>query len=85
MRLRMFALAVTRIIEHGRGRPGTTKGLVIANIDPAPPGVGFALGQDRHGRVVAMQPLRSQDMRFHPAQQRIERRADRAHLSLIHI
>jgi len=74
MRLRMLALAIARVVEHRRRRPGASKGFVVANVNPASPGVGFAFGQHRHGRVVAMQPLCRHDMGFDQTQQRIERR-----------
>ena len=79
MRLRMLALAIARVIEHRRRRPRAAKRPVVAHIDPASPGVGFALGQHRHGRVVPMQALGRHDMGFDKAPERIERRADRPH------
>ena len=79
MRLRMLAPAIARVVEHRRGRPDAAERLVVANINPAPPGIGFALGQNRHGRIVAMQALGRHDMGFDKAKERIERRADRAH------
>ena len=79
MRLRMLAPAIARVVEHRRGRPGAAEGLVVSNINPAPPGIGLAFGQNRHGRIVAMQALGRHDMSFHKAKERIERRADRAH------
>ena len=79
MRLRMLAPAITRVVEHRRGRPDAAEGLVVSNINPAPPGIGLAFGQNRHGRIVAMQALGRHDVRFHQVKERIERRTDRAH------
>ena len=74
MRLRMLALAIARVVEHRRRRPGASKGFVVANVNPASPGVGFAFGENWHGSVVAVQPLGRHDVGFDETQQRIERR-----------
>ena len=79
MGLRMLALPIARVVEHRRGRPGAAERPVVANIDPAAPGVGLALRQHRHGRVVPMQTLGRHHMGLDQATQRIERRADGAH------
>jgi len=79
MRLRMFALAVARVIEHRSRRASATKWPVVPDINPASPRVGLALGQHRHGRIVAMKPLGRHDIGFDQAKQRIKHRADRSH------
>jgi hypothetical protein len=43
---------------------------IVAHVNPTSPDIGLALGQHRHGRVVAVQPLGGEDMRFEPAEQR---------------
>jgi hypothetical protein len=45
---------VARIEKHRRRRSATSKWPIITNIDPGPPRSGLALGQYRHGDVVAM-------------------------------
>ena len=66
----MFAAAVTRIVKHRRRRRGTAEWPVVADISPASPRVGLALGQHRHGSVVAMQPFGRQDVGLQPLPQR---------------
>ena len=56
------------------GGDRSAEGAVVAHIGPEPAGAGAALGQDRHGGVVAVQPLGRQDMR---PDQRMERRQGR--------
>ena len=65
MPLRMLAFAISRVVKYCRGRPGSAKRPVIAKINPAPPGVGFALGQNRHRRIIPMQALGRHDMGFY--------------------
>jgi len=62
MRLRVLAAAIARVIEHRRRRGRPAKRPVVAHIDPTSPGVGLALGQDRHNGVVAVQPLGAEDV-----------------------
>ena len=38
------------------------EGTVVANVSPDPPRHRLAFGQDRHGRIVAVQTFGSQDM-----------------------
>ena len=57
MALRMLASSVARIVEHRRRRCAATEGPIVAHIDPCPAGIGLALGQNRHRRVVAVQAL----------------------------
>jgi hypothetical protein len=56
MLLGMFTAAIGRVVEESR-RPSLAKGPIIANVGPKPASGGLPLGQHRHGRVVAMQPL----------------------------
>ncbi len=79
MRLRMLAAAIARVIEHRSRRAGAAEGLVVANVDPTSPSVGLARGQNRHGRVIAMEPLGRHHVGLHQPQDRRERRADRSH------
>ncbi len=58
----MPARAVARVEEHGGRRRATAERLIVTHIGPTSPGHGLALGQHRHRRVVAMQPLGSQDV-----------------------
>jgi hypothetical protein len=45
-----------------RGRRASRERPVVAHIGPDAPLDRLALGQDRHGRVIAAQPLGGQDM-----------------------
>ena len=67
MQLRMFALAIARVVKYGGWRPRSAKGPIVANVDPASPGVGLAFGQNGHGRIIPMKALGRQDMGFHKA------------------
>jgi hypothetical protein len=62
MALWMLAFAVVGVIEHCCRRCGPTEWLVIADINPTSAGIGFALGQDRHRGVIAVQPLGRHNM-----------------------
>jgi hypothetical protein len=44
--------------------------------NPTSPGIGLALGQNREGRVVAVQAFGGQDMGLDPPEQRFERGSD---------
>ena len=59
VKLRMLAAAIAGIAEECRRRAGLAlaEGPVVANIDPQSAGHGLALGQHRHGGVVAVQAL----------------------------
>jgi hypothetical protein len=61
---RMFAPAILRGVEDSGRDRATAEGAVAPDIAPYPPGGRLAFGQDRHGAVVAIQPLRRQDMRL---------------------
>ena len=80
MALRMFASSITRVVEHGRGRCSAAEGPVVAHIDPCPAGMGLALGQNRHRRVVAVQPLGGQHMGFEAVMERTKGAAAGTHL-----
>ena len=63
MPLGMLAAAVARIVEQHRRRPASpAERAVVADIGPEPAGDRLALGQHRHGGVVAVQPLGSEHM-----------------------
>ena len=58
----VLVLSIARgVIEHRR-RCVTAKGRVVTDIRPDAPRHRLALGQDRHGRIVAMQSFGSQDL-----------------------
>ena len=52
---RVIARTVPRVAEQSGGRVRAAEGRVVAHIDPGPRGVGLALGQHRHRRVVTVQ------------------------------
>ncbi len=54
--------------------------LIVAYINPASSGVGLALGQDRYGRVIAVQSVGGEDMRFDASEDRFQHRAAGPHL-----
>lgn len=62
MPLRMLAPAIPAGMEQGRRSRIAAERLIVAHVDPGPPGIGLALGQDRHGGIVAMQPRGGHDM-----------------------
>ena len=70
----MLMPPIARGVIERRRRRVTAKGPVVADIGPDVPRDRLAFGQDRHGRVVAMQPLGRQDMGL---DQRMERLQDR--------
>src|ERR1700754_1980606 len=72
MRTRMFAAPVAGIVKQRSRWVGAGKWPVVVNIHPKPGDIGLALGQDWHGRVVAMQPLGGQDMSLDTPVQRHE-------------
>jgi hypothetical protein len=77
MALRVFAFAVAGVIEHRRRRTLAPEWPIVTHIDPTSPRIGLAFGQDRHGRIVAMQAFGRHDMRLDESQHRIERRTAR--------
>src|SRR6516225_1247898 len=58
----MLAPAIARGVVEGGGRGGPAERPVIPDIGPDAAGDGLSCGQDRHRRIVAMQPFRRQDM-----------------------
>jgi hypothetical protein len=58
----MFVPAIARSVIERRRRRASPERPVIAYIGPDAPLDRFALSQDRHGRVVAVQPLGRQDV-----------------------
>ena len=56
-------ITVGRVSEQRRQRVLTGERCVVAHIGPGPRGVGLALGQHRHRRVVTVHTLRRQHMR----------------------
>jgi len=66
--------AIARGVIQRRRRRATIKGPVVTDISPDVPLDRLALGQDRHGCVVAMQSFGSQDVGL---DQRMERLQDR--------
>jgi hypothetical protein len=57
-----FLMANVRVIEHRRRRRRPAKRWIVAHIDPTSPGVGLALGQNRHSGVVTVQSLGGEDV-----------------------
>ena len=62
MRARMLAAPIARIVEQRRRRVGTGERAVVAHVHPQSGDIGLALGHDRHGGVVAVQPLGGKDV-----------------------
>jgi hypothetical protein len=54
--------AVSRIEKHGGRRIVATKGPVIPDIGPQPPGHGLVFGEHRHSRIVTVDPVGGHDM-----------------------
>ena len=71
----MLAAAVARIVEE-HCRLALAERSVVADIGPEPAGDRLALGEHRHGRVVAVQPLGGEHM---GADQLVERRQGGRH------
>jgi len=61
-------------VEQRCRRIGAGEGAIIAHVDPQPCSISLALGQDRHGRIVAVQTLGSQRMRFDQPVERHQRK-----------
>jgi hypothetical protein len=72
---RMFAAAVAGVKEQRHRRVMTTERPVVVDISPQPPGDGLVLGQHRHRRVVAVQPVGGQHMAADQLDQRHQRGA----------
>jgi hypothetical protein len=80
MPLGMPARPIARGVEQRRRRILAAERPVVAHVDPDPAGLRLALGEDRHGGVVAMQPIASQDMTLNQPVQRAQRRGASTHL-----
>jgi hypothetical protein len=70
----MLVLSIARGVIERRRRCVTAKGPVVTDISPDVARDGLAPGQDRHGGVVAMQPLGSQDVALDQRMQRLQDR-----------
>ena len=77
---RVIARAIPRVAEQRRRRVRAAERRVVAHIDPGPRGVGLALGQHRHRRVVAVQTRSRQHVGRDQVVQRLQRHGTRAHL-----
>ncbi len=60
--LRLLGGAIRRDIVQGCWRSWAAKGTIVAHVGPDAPRHGLALGQDRHGRIVAMQAFGREDV-----------------------
>ncbi len=70
----MLAAPVAGVAEQRGGRSAAAERAVLADVDPEPASVGLAPGEDRHRRVIAVQPPGRQHVRGDPVVQRGERR-----------
>src|SRR5260370_42503663 len=71
----MVARAVARGEEERRRRRPAAERAVVAHIGPTSSGDGLSLGQHGYRRVVAVQPLSSQDMSREALMERLQYRA----------
>jgi hypothetical protein len=62
MLLGMDAGSIRRVEEHRSRRRLAAEGMVVTHVGPNPPGTAVALGQHRHGGVVAMNALGGKDV-----------------------
>ena len=74
MPLGMLCRSIARGVKDRRRRRPAAERPVVAHIGPEAAGDRLALGQDRHRRVVAMEPLGRQDVAPGSAQQRLQHR-----------
>ena len=70
----MLVLSIARGVIERRRRCVTAKGPVVTDIRPDAPRHRLALGQDRHGRIVAMQSFGSQDVALDQRMKRLQGR-----------
>jgi hypothetical protein len=68
----MLTAAIARVVEQRRRGRRPAERPVIAGINPDPAGVGLAFGQNRHGRVIAVQTLGRHDVGLHQRQQGLQ-------------
>lgn len=80
VRLRMLTPPVAGEAEQRGGRGVAGEGAVVADMDPEPGRRGFPARQERHGGVVAVQPLGGHDMSSDQRMQRRQRRGGGADL-----
>ena len=71
---RMLMPAITRSIKKSCRRRTSRERPIIAHIGPDAPLDCLAFGQDRHRRVIAVQPLGGQDMALDQRMERLQRR-----------
>ena len=62
MQGRVLHSAIGREVIEGRRGRASGERAVVAQVGPEPGGLGAALGQKRHGRIVSMQPFGGNDM-----------------------
>lgn len=74
MLLGMNAGSIRRVEEHGGRRRLAGEGTVVADIGPDPAGARLSLRQHRHGGVVAVDALGSEDVRPDQLVERPQRR-----------
>jgi hypothetical protein len=74
VRLRMFAVSISRIVEHRRRWVCSTEGFVVGDISPKSSNIGLADGEDRDSRIIAMDP-RSAEKTWHSSAVKIGLRA----------
>ena len=67
----VLVLSIARGVIERRRPCVTAKGPVVTDIRPDAPRHRLALGQDRHGRIVAMQSFGSQDVAFDQRMKRL--------------
>ena len=77
---RVIAGTIPRVAEQRRRRVRTGERRIVAHIDPGPRRVGLALGQHRHGRVVAVQTRSRQHVGRNQVVQRLQRHRAGTHL-----
>jgi hypothetical protein len=70
----MLMPAITRSIKKSSRRRTSRERPIIAHIGPDAPLDCLAFGQDRHRRVIAMQPLGGQDMALDQRMEWLQRR-----------
>lgn len=66
MRPWMFAAPIARVMEQCGRRLRTAERGIVADVNPQPAGIGLALGENRHRRIVAVQSLGGENMRLDP-------------------
>ncbi len=76
----MFMPPIPRDVIDRRRWIIAAKRAVVPDIRPDMPGDRFTLGQDRHLRVIAMQPFGSQNVGFDQSVERLQHRRTSAHL-----